>query len=115
MALPTTATLTYTIKPVPPVTNVRLAAAVAAVVLPHNDLANFGATFVSDNTTQPTDASVQRTLVFNLTAGFFKNFNYDAASPPAASYFDAIFRNFYTHILGGSLGSIVDAADPVLA
>jgi hypothetical protein len=104
-----TATLIYTIAQVPPLTLPQLAAAVAAVSLPTGDMANFGATLVSDTTTT-VGTNAKRTIQFDISSAEFEN-NFPSATNQQASP----FVNLYTTALGGALGMKVVATPPIIA
>jgi len=106
----TTATLVYTIHPVPPVTTARLQAAVSAVNLnaPETQIqTKTGCTFISD-TTVPAGTAVTRTIVFGLPAAFQANF-------PVVANQASAFRGLVKHVLAAALGSVVEEAPVVIA
>lgn len=105
----THATLVYEIEQVPPLTLPQLEAAVLAVPLPTSDMAQFGATLISDVTTTAGTKAI-RTIVFLISSLEF-NENFPSATNQQASP----FKNLYTHVLGGALGMTVVAIPPVIS
>lgn len=102
----TTATLVYTVRPVPPVLLATLQAALAAVPIDPTEIETMtGCTLTSDVTNNDGTNAI-RTIIFGLPAAFQANFPQLAtqASP---------FKNLYTHSIGAGLGSVV-AVSPVV-
>jgi hypothetical protein len=113
---PVTATLVYTTSAVPPVTQAQLHAAMAAVDLQLDGIQSItGCTLVSD-TTVNAGSTVQRTIVFTLTALFQSNFAApDLASALITGAWATPFNNLYKHTLGAVLGSDVISSPVAIA
>ena len=67
----TQALLIYQITPTPPISLTQLQAAVEAISLSTGDMANFGATLVSDTTTIEVNL-IQRTIIFDISSAQFQ-------------------------------------------
>ncbi len=108
---PVTATLVYTILPVAPVTAAQLLTAVTAVDLQEESIQTAtGCTLVSDTTVNDS-GSIVRTITFLLTAQFQSGFTAKTlAQALATGAWASPFNNLYTHTLGATLGSAVEAA-----
>lgn len=102
-----TATLVYTVSPTPPVSLQRLQNALAAVQLSISDFDNFGAAFISDNTTNDGTNAI-RTIQFDISSADF------AANFPAGQEASP-FSDVFTSELGGELGMVVVASPVAIA
>jgi hypothetical protein len=100
-----TATLQYKVAPTPPLSLSTVVTALASVALSESDLASFGATLISDTTSNDGTFAI-RTIQFDITSAEFQS-NFPAGQEKSP------FNDLFTSEIGGALGMDV-VVEPVI-